>query len=108
MTSQEDLDAKLRAQGYSHPDEVNSYHPQDTNYMSYSDGGNYKPQSTEAYAKFNSEQKTISKSPCPVCSKPALYSCSCELQDMLCGGGHTWYITKDGKIVIADPHEDED
>lgn len=111
MTTRNELDAKLNQQGYAHPTEVNGYHPQTSTYMSYSDGGDYKPQTYDPYSVFNADEKephmSIKNIICPVCSEKALYSCNCALEDMLCGKGHTWYFVK-GQVVIANPHENDD
>ncbi len=110
MTSREELDAKLAEKGYSHPEEINTYRPQ-TTYMAYSKG-DYTSQVYDPYATFNTEEpesKSVQKTArCPVCEKQAMYSCSCVLEDMLCGNAHTWYVLKSGQVIIANPHEDED
>lgn len=116
--AKEKLDTKLAQMGYVHPTQSdNSRQPQ---YMSYSvteeqkkkdQYGDYISQkSFDPYATFDSEEikKEIqSTNICPVCENKAMYSCSCSLQDMMCAYGHIWFVLKNGKISIRDPHENE-
>lgn len=117
--ARKNLDATLAKMGYQHPEEtVNSRQPQ---YMSYSVTEDQKKQDKygdyisqkpyDPYATFNTEEvlrETQRTNTCPVCENKALYSCSCSLQDMMCGKGHIWFVLKNGTIKTGDPHENED
>jgi len=108
--ARESLDAKLAAMGYVQP-ENNS-----------GGGGTYKvydekakdayvsSQNHGSYATFGNEvdtevQKTDS---CPACDEKAVYSCHCEIGELMCANNHMWYVKKNGEVVLGDPHEDED
>lgn len=42
---------------------------------------------------------------CPVCSDPHIYVCPCVYNDKKCKNEHIWYIKRDGKVVVGNPHK---
>jgi hypothetical protein len=123
------LEQKLKVSGYVHPDTDNTNTT--PTYMSYREGDTYVSQSYDVYANFNSEdnkqenennsnmnklslnqqQKNTNKlvlTVCPVCDSKAFYSCDCEYADLMCKNRHVWFTTKQGNVIVRDPHEDEE
>jgi len=106
-----ELEQKLAKQGYQHPEtpaqNVSAY-------QKYSDGkGNdpYTSQVYDPYATFDTEDKpkvTQKSDICPVCQQKALYTCECADGEFMCSAGHAWYFLVSGKLVIGDPHEEDD
>lgn len=114
------IDQKLKESGYVHPETDNCN--TDPTYMSYNNdnkGDTYvSGNSSNPYANFSADiEKTDSKgnkitkqilSICPICDTKAYYSCECEYKDLMCKNKHVWFITDTGKLVIGDPHSDDE
>lgn len=102
------LDAKLSEMGYVHPESTNSN--SGDGYKMYNKEGEstYVSQDYNRYATFDTKQSgDVQKTDiCPSCETKALYSCDCEFGDMMCTNGHMWYVQKDGKVIVGDPHKD--
>lgn len=112
------IDQKLKESGYVHPETDNTN--TDPTYMSYKEGDFYVSNNTySTYANFNTDvEKTDSKGNkvsakqtltiCPICDTKAYYSCDCEYKDLMCKNKHVWFLTETGKLVIGDPHSDDE
>lgn len=105
MTDRSDLDKKLAEMGYEHPsDPVQNL----SAYQTYN-GYGYVTQKQTVYKTFNTENKigeSVQRNDiCPTCDKKAVSICNCEFSDMMCPDEHIWRITKEGKVIMGDPHE---
>jgi hypothetical protein len=94
--------------GYQHPTETLSvtsklYKTFNTESKDYYN----KPKTWSSYSKFTDKEseKEINKNICPTCSYDALYVCNCKYKDCECSKGHIWFIDKNKKICIGDPHK---
>jgi hypothetical protein len=92
-------------------DNIPYEHPTSNNntlspYQTFS-GDGYASQNISVYSTFDSENnyKPSNVDECPVCQKPVLYICDCELKDHMCANNHVWYMSKTGKIITRDPHQ---
>ena len=47
----------------------------------------------------------IEEEECPVCGKPPVNTCPCGYSDKKCASGHQWYMTRDGKTKLGNPHQ---
>jgi hypothetical protein len=100
------VDAKLKNIGYEHPENNNtSYSP----YKAYSESGDvYVSQQGTIYSTFEekiTQKNTRPANICPVCEGKAAYVCPCKVGEKMCKNNHMWYFTKDGNVVVGDPHE---
>ena len=102
------LESKLSK--YEHPETTNG---QTGNMGFYQDCSEksadvYVSHNKDTYASFD-EQEIAPKNPksaiCPVCELPAVYSCNCELEEMMCKKGHIWRY-ENGKCIQGDPHDE--
>jgi len=103
----DDLEKKLAASGYQHPDApVTNFSP----YQSYSgdEKNPYQSQNYDPYAVVDSEEKPEKPKTnvCPTCQSPAMYVCNCEVGEVMCLQGHSWYFLASGQLVVGDPHEE--
>jgi hypothetical protein len=52
------------------------------------------------------QEKVQRNDVCPACGEVALYRCECkQFGDQMCKNRHIWYVTREGKVVFADPHD---
>lgn len=114
-------EARLAEKGYVHPENSN-YSTNNPQYMAYNDSKEtdvYVTQNNDVYASYNTEEdetkttnkpskKSFTPKYCPVCERQATFSCSCPLLDVMCDKGHIWYSLSTGKIIVGDPHADEE
>lgn len=104
-----ELDEKLAKQGYEHPE--NDQKQSFSAYKVYSETSQdiYVSQNYDPYAKYNDIEQNIEKPDiCPICQKKAMYSCSCDVGELMCENAHAWYILTNGQVVVGDPHEKDD
>lgn len=102
------LDAQLTSMGYVHPDTNNQTGGGYKTYSQTSDNV-YVSRSFDQYATFNTKtdakQQVQKTDVCPSCDNKAMYSCRCPVGEMMCKNNHMWYVEKNGKLVMGDPHE---
>lgn len=110
----------LEIKGYVHPEDTVPASSNYSAYQSYSGQGSdpyVTGYSTGVYAHDSTaytdqelgieEKIAVVATYCPVCDCKALYTCGCELKDMMCENSHVWYFKKSGQLVVKDPHKDE-
>lgn len=70
---------------------------------------NKKPALPYKHFSTSAEPESIQKNDvCPACGQTALYRCECKkYSDMMCQNRHVWYVTREGKVIFGDPHENE-
>lgn len=104
----EKAEKQLKNMGYVHPenDNINTI----STYSNYNDSGQtYTASSHETYSKYNEFEIKSNLDICPQCNNKTLFICECaEYKDRMCKNKHIWYIDKKGKIIIGDPHNDDD
>lgn len=103
------LESKLSK--YEHPLKTNAQSGNNGYYQAYSEKSEdvYVSHNKDTYASFDEQDQTPKNSKsmiCPVCELPAVYSCNCELEEMMCKKGHIWRF-ENGKCIQGDPHSDE-
>jgi hypothetical protein len=99
---------QLSNMGYVHPENDNRNVATYSNYNEIGDP--YTLGTYDTYSKYN-EIETVSNNldTCPQCNNKVLFICECdEYKDRMCKNKHMWYIDKKGKIVMGDPHMNED
>ena len=55
--------------------------------------------------KNDNYEKDEENETCPVCSENSIYTCYCVYNDKKCSNDHIWYIQRDGKIKVGNPHK---
>lgn len=99
--------------GYDHPASLNNCN-RDPRYKTFNEHGkakkNEKFKGTDtgpSYAVYGQPPEDLSEMLCPLCSQksPAVMTCPCVHNDMKCVAGHSWYMDRDGKIKVGDPHK---
>ena len=113
--AQNDLDAKLAAMGYEHPEKPQA--PSNHHYKTINvkdEKGQYEASNKSAnpYRHFSEQEDDYSKrystDICPLCNTKALFRCECkEYKDMMCKNNHVWWMDEKGHIHQGDPHEEE-
>lgn len=107
MSEIENARRDLQISGYQHPTKtIPKTSKQYKIFNTESKDEDYaKPKKWSSYATFTdkeSEQEQVNI--CPICKGDALYVCDCRYADKQCNNGHIWFINKDKKIIIGDPH----
>jgi hypothetical protein len=62
---------------------------------------------TELVDKYgnNNYEKDEETEMCPICSEIAVYTCYCVYNDKKCSNDHVWYLERNGKIKVGNPHK---
>lgn len=111
MSEIENARRNLQICGYQHPSKIiTNTDKQYKIFNTESKNEDYtKSKRWSQYATFTEKEnkKLLYKNAniCPTCGGDALYACDCKYKDKQCSNGHVWFINKDKKIVMGDPHD---
>ena len=101
---------KLDIPGYVHP-EVNSKSSRNGIYKTFSDGEKKKKdmkkfKNAEVGDRYSTYKIEVNEDDnCPVCEEKYIYSCPCAYSDKKCSKGHIWYLDREGRKKVGNPHK---
>jgi len=92
-------------EGYDHPD-VQKY-SRESRYRTFNENSKSKKYGdviliNKGYAVYNSVDEELEK--CPLCSEKSVKTCECFYSDSTCPNNHKWYLNREGKVIVGDPH----
>jgi len=103
------IDDRLSKMGYVHPDDKASNQQSVYSVYSEKEGDPYVASVYDPYKTFSSDMERekieLLAMFCPVCKEKAVLACDCDFKDRMCKNDHTWYMSKEGKTVVGDPHD---